>query len=227
LTKPANVPRTFQERRGDAALAEDATQADEAEATATKAFAAKANNLRDLREAVVDAAGVGGGLWLSYLFVFFYLAIASGGVTDSDLFFENRVKLPFLNKQCVPTALSERGFFGPLLRNTIRRSSRNASGCATPPSEGKSSTGSGGNIPGAASHSGLDRHAKPGPIYARRGSMRCPSPGSPLDLVSSRTTGRPLARRLSRPFFAGVFGEVSGTARAHANPRADLSNPSK
>lgn len=61
------------------------------------AFAAKARDLEALRSAVVDAAGVGAGLWLSYLFVFFYLAIAVGGVTHRDLFFENPVKLPFLS----------------------------------------------------------------------------------------------------------------------------------
>jgi hypothetical protein len=52
------------------------------------AFAAKARDLQALRDAVVDAAGVGGGLWLSYLFVFFYLAVAVGRVTHRDLFFE-------------------------------------------------------------------------------------------------------------------------------------------
>jgi uncharacterized protein YjbI with pentapeptide repeats len=65
-----------------------------------------------LRDAVVDAAGVGSGVWLSYIFVFLYLAIAAWGVTHRDLFFENRVKLPFLNVD-----LPLIGFFvvGPLL----------------------------------------------------------------------------------------------------------------
>jgi hypothetical protein len=36
---------------------------------ATKAFAAKANDLQALRDTVVDAASIGAGLWLSYLFV--------------------------------------------------------------------------------------------------------------------------------------------------------------
>ena len=36
-------------------------------------------------------------MWLSYLFVLFYLAIAAGAVTHEDLFFERSVKLPFLN----------------------------------------------------------------------------------------------------------------------------------
>ena len=43
-----------------------------------------------------DAASVGGALWVSYLFVLFYLAVAAGAVTHADLFFEKPVKLPFL-----------------------------------------------------------------------------------------------------------------------------------
>ena len=35
-------------------------------------------------------------MWLSYLFVLFYLAVAAGAVTHADLFFEKPVKLPFL-----------------------------------------------------------------------------------------------------------------------------------
>ena len=60
-------------------------------------FAARAKDLGALRDAEVDAAGVGTGLWLSYLFVLFYCAIAAGTVTHRDLFLENPVKLPFLN----------------------------------------------------------------------------------------------------------------------------------
>lgn len=37
------------------------------------------------------------GLWLSYLFLLFYLAIAAGAVTHIDLLLDNPVKLPFLN----------------------------------------------------------------------------------------------------------------------------------
>jgi hypothetical protein len=75
-------------------------------------FAAKAKDLQALRDAIVEAATVSGPLWISYLFVFFYLAIAAGGVTHRDLFFENPVKLPFLNVD-----LPLIGFFvlGPLL----------------------------------------------------------------------------------------------------------------
>ncbi|MDT4741752.1 pentapeptide repeat-containing protein [Bradyrhizobium sp. WYCCWR 12699] len=61
------------------------------------AFAAKANDLEALRGAVVDAANVSAGLWLSYLFVLLYLAIAAGSVTHRDLLLEKSVKLPFLN----------------------------------------------------------------------------------------------------------------------------------
>ena len=50
-----------------------------------------------MRDAVDQAAAVSGALWLSYIFVFLYLAIAAGAVTHKDLFFENPVKLPFLN----------------------------------------------------------------------------------------------------------------------------------
>jgi uncharacterized protein YjbI with pentapeptide repeats len=63
--------------------------------TAT-AFAAKARDLAAMREAVVDAAAVSAGLWLSYLFLLFYLAIAVGSITHRDLFLENPVRLPFL-----------------------------------------------------------------------------------------------------------------------------------
>ena len=57
----------------------------------------KADDIDAIKKAVDDAASVGGGLWLSYLFVLFYLAIAAGAVTHADLFLENPVKLPFLN----------------------------------------------------------------------------------------------------------------------------------
>jgi uncharacterized protein YjbI with pentapeptide repeats len=60
-------------------------------------IAADADDLEAIKKAVDDAASVGGGLWLSYLFVLFYLAVAGGAVTHADLFFENPVKLPFLN----------------------------------------------------------------------------------------------------------------------------------
>jgi uncharacterized protein YjbI with pentapeptide repeats len=74
--------------------------------------ASTAENLEAIRSAVVDAAGVSGGLWISYLFVLFYLLVAAGGVTHRDLFFANPVKLPFLGID-----LPLKGFFwlGPAL----------------------------------------------------------------------------------------------------------------
>jgi len=59
-------------------------------------FAGKARDLGALRDAVVDAAGVGTGLWFSYLFVLFYLLVSVGGVTHGMLLFEEPVKLPIL-----------------------------------------------------------------------------------------------------------------------------------
>ena len=80
--------------------------------TELTSFAAKARDLGALRDAVVDAASVGTGLWLSYLFVLFYFAIAVGAVTHRDLFLENPVRLPFLNVE-----LPLKAFFvlGPLV----------------------------------------------------------------------------------------------------------------
>ena len=43
--------------------------------TEAAGFAAKATDLDALRTAVVDAAGVGYGLWFSYLFALLYFAI--------------------------------------------------------------------------------------------------------------------------------------------------------
>ena len=56
----------------------------------------KAKDVVALRDAVVNDAAVGVGLWLSYLFMLLYLIIAVGGVTHRDLLFEQPVKLPFL-----------------------------------------------------------------------------------------------------------------------------------
>jgi hypothetical protein len=60
-------------------------------------IAADADDLKAIKAAVGDAATVGGALWFSYLFVLFYLAVAAGAVTHTDLLLENPVKLPFLN----------------------------------------------------------------------------------------------------------------------------------
>jgi uncharacterized protein YjbI with pentapeptide repeats len=76
------------------------------------ALAEKADDLEALRTAVTDAAAISSGLWLSYLFVLFYLLVAAGGVTYRALFFASPVKLPFLNVD-----LPLKGFFwvGPAL----------------------------------------------------------------------------------------------------------------
>ena len=76
------------------------------------AIVADATDLKVLRKAVEDASTVGVGLWISYLFVLFYLLVAAGSVTHKDLFFETGVKLPFLSVD-----LPLKGFFalGPVL----------------------------------------------------------------------------------------------------------------
>jgi uncharacterized protein YjbI with pentapeptide repeats len=86
-SRPATEPKSTGEASSAAA---------EPENTGT-AFAKKAKDLEALRSAVIDAASVGAGLWLSYLFVLLYLAIAVGSVTHRNLLFESPVKLPFLN----------------------------------------------------------------------------------------------------------------------------------
>lgn len=77
-----------------------------------KALAGTARDLKALRDAVVDAASIGAGLWFSYLFVLLYLFIAVGSVTHKDLFLQSPVRLPFLNVD-----LPLLGFFwlGPLI----------------------------------------------------------------------------------------------------------------
>ena len=69
-------------------------------------------SLKELGTAVADAAGVATGLWISYLFVLFYMLVAAAGVTHKDLFLQNGIKLPFLSVD-----LPLKGFFvlGPLL----------------------------------------------------------------------------------------------------------------
>jgi uncharacterized protein YjbI with pentapeptide repeats len=60
-------------------------------------IAAEANDLKAIKKAVEDAASVGTPLWLSYLFLLFYVALAASGVKHADLLLENPVELPFLN----------------------------------------------------------------------------------------------------------------------------------
>ncbi|HEX3496401.1 MAG TPA: pentapeptide repeat-containing protein, partial [Methylocella sp.] len=70
---------------------------DPKEISALPAIAAKADDLEEIKKSVEDAASVSGGLWLSYLFVLSYIAIAAGAVTHEDLLLVRAVKLPFLN----------------------------------------------------------------------------------------------------------------------------------
>jgi len=72
-------------------------EAAESKTSQAPSIADEAKDLKALCAAVVDAAGVGAGLWFNYLFVFLYLLIAVGSATYRDLFLENSVKLPFLN----------------------------------------------------------------------------------------------------------------------------------
>lgn len=65
-------------------------------------IAERADDLEAIKKAVEDAAAVSGGLWLSYLFVLLYIAVAAGAVTHADLLLETPVKLPFLNDISLP-----------------------------------------------------------------------------------------------------------------------------
>ena len=73
---------------------------------------AATDDLETARKAVEDTAAIGGGLWLSYLFVLFYLGIAAGAVTHADLLLQAPVKLPFLNIELPLLAFF---FLAPLL----------------------------------------------------------------------------------------------------------------
>jgi len=74
--------------------------------------AEKDDELEAIKQAVDDAASVSGGLWLSYVSGFLYLAVAAGAVTHKDLFFENPVKLPFFNVELPLVAFF---FLAPIL----------------------------------------------------------------------------------------------------------------
>jgi hypothetical protein len=74
--------------------------------------ASPSGNLETARKAVEDTAAVGAGLWLSYLFVLFYLAVGAGAVTHADMLLQKPVKLPFLNIELPLLAFF---FLAPLL----------------------------------------------------------------------------------------------------------------
>jgi hypothetical protein len=86
--------------------------AKDAQASPAAAEAPETDDLETARKAVEDTAAIGGGLWLSYLFVLFYLGIAAGAVTHADLFLQAPVKLPFLNIELPLLAFF---FLAPLL----------------------------------------------------------------------------------------------------------------
>jgi uncharacterized protein YjbI with pentapeptide repeats len=71
-------------------------------------FAKKADDLDAIKKAVDDAAAVAGPLWLSYLFVVFYILVTTASVTDTDIFLENPIKLAILT---VNLGVSLPGYF--------------------------------------------------------------------------------------------------------------------
>ena len=83
-------------------------KSEEERSSAPSSIAGEATDLDAVRKSVEDAAAVSGGLWLSYLFVLFEIAIAAGAVTHADLLLENPVKLPFLSVE-----LPLKAFFSP------------------------------------------------------------------------------------------------------------------
>ena len=60
-------------------------------------IATKVDDLETIKKAVEDAASISGRLWLSYVFVISYIAVAAGAVTHADLFLRRPVRMPFLN----------------------------------------------------------------------------------------------------------------------------------
>ena len=51
---------------------------DDANPTATRKFIDESTDLKSLRDAVLDAASLSNGLWISYVFLLFYLFVAAG-----------------------------------------------------------------------------------------------------------------------------------------------------
>jgi len=84
-------------RKSESTVPELEPQDDNAASSVDEGLTPKARDLDTLRMAVVEAAGVGTGLWISYLFVLLYLLVAVGSISHRDLLLENSIKLPFLN----------------------------------------------------------------------------------------------------------------------------------
>jgi uncharacterized protein YjbI with pentapeptide repeats len=101
LDRPPIDNKTLQQ--GDAPVAESHS-ADGA--------AAKSSDVDPIRKAVEDGAAVSTGLWISYIFTLFYIAIAAGAVSHIDLLLESPVKLPFLGIELPLLAFF---FLAPLL----------------------------------------------------------------------------------------------------------------
>ncbi len=70
--------------------------------TLIDAFLKDAQDLDGARASVANAASVALGLWLTYLGILVYIAIAAGAVTHQDLFLERPVKLPFVGDVPLP-----------------------------------------------------------------------------------------------------------------------------
>src|SRR5262245_9494048 len=88
---PGSSRMLNQRRRPTAETTEPTAETAGAPAPPAPEFLGRAKDLATLQNAVVEAASVGTGLWISYLFVLFYLAIAVGSVTHNNLFFESPV----------------------------------------------------------------------------------------------------------------------------------------
>lgn len=61
------------------------------------AITTKGDDLDAALKSVSDAAALGAPLWLSYIFLLFYIAIAAGAVTHKELLLESPIELPFLS----------------------------------------------------------------------------------------------------------------------------------
>jgi hypothetical protein len=77
-------------------MSEPIGDADGRETPSPSKIAEMATDLFTIRAALIDAAGIGIGLWLSYLLLLFYLGVAAGAVNHRTLLLEEPVKLPFL-----------------------------------------------------------------------------------------------------------------------------------
>ncbi len=95
MKRPISAARLYSRLRRTAALHGRSKQ--QIIHTARSEAEKKADSFDAIQKSVEDAATVGAGIWLSYLFVLFYLAVAAAAVTHADLLLENPVKLPFLN----------------------------------------------------------------------------------------------------------------------------------